>query len=472
MYNPMILAFDRDRGAFTIPLQIAKKQYGHLPSEYKVLSPRKAAAGTGSRRVARKALNLEFGVCIKEWLAEAPGRDLKGFVVRFFADWHRDYEREFGLAVAPLVNFNDPAAVAEVLAANAPFLEELAALDIRKFVSSRKVVRRDTLNSIPGSLLLDKLIQILSRKANSGDSHTYPDIIAKLKTKQALQRLATRLGVTLRECAEYPVTEYADEIAATLGVMERHVSLRRVSELRYIRGKGIEFDYAPRDLSYLELGRQFGDCTSDQMRLQVDIAIENIFWTVFSWILDRNYQILRVLLDGRPLIKCHLLPLCVEVPETGRPPYFFLSVDAIETVPIIRVNPGESGQPAFIDQRDELVRRVVAEITQIAERIGIDAVYAEKFSNAEWVRDRLAHYPEIHLSTPRIIKIDDLEDVFHCAASFCRKYGFSSPERIFMELQVKNSYLMPNKVTGQNKSFAILRGNPKNGIPAKMVIGV
>ena len=472
MYNPMILAFDRDRGAFTIPLQAAKKQYGHLPSEYKVLSPRKAAAGTGSRRVARKALNLDLGVCLKEWLAEAPGRDLKGFVVRFFADWHRDYQREFGLDIAPLVNLNDPRSVAKVLAANAPFLEGLAALDIREYVSSRKVVRRDTLNSIPDSLLLDKLIQILSRKAKSGDSYTYPDIIATLKAKQALQRLVSRLGVTLRECSEYPVNEYADEIAATLGEMERHVDLRQVSELRYLKGKGIEFDYAPRDISYLGLGRQFGDCTSDQMRLQVDIAIENIFWTVFSWILDRNYQILRVFLDGRPLIKCHLLPLYVEVPETDLPPYFFLSVDAIETVPVIRVNSEESGRPAFVDQRDELLQGVAHEVTHIAERIGVDAVYAEKFSNADWVRDRLARYPEIYLNTPRIIKIDELEDVFYCASSFCRKYGFPLPERIFMELQVKNRFLMPNRVTGHNKSYAILRGSPKNGIPAKMVIGV
>jgi hypothetical protein len=472
MYNPMILAFDRDRGAFTIPLQTAKKQYGHLPSEYKVLSPRKAAAGTGSRRVARKALNLDLGVCLKEWLAEAPGRDLKGFVVRFFADWHRDYEREFGLDIAPLVNLNDPRAVAKVLAANAPFLEGLAALDIREYVSSRKVVRRDTLNSIPDALLLDKLIQILLRKAKSGNGHTCPDIIATLKAKQALQRLISRLGVALKESADCPVNEYADEIAATLGEMKRHVNLQRVSELRYIRGKGIEFDYAPRDISYLGLGRQFGDCTSDQMRLQIDIAIENIFWTVFSWILDRNYQILRVFLNGRPLIKCHLLPLYVEVPETDLPPYFFLSVDAIETVPVIRVNSEESGRPAFIDQRDELLQGAAHEVTHIAERIGVDAVYAEKFSNAEWVRDRLARYPEIYLNTPRIIKIDELEDVFYCASSFCRKYGFPLPERIFMELQVKNRFLMPNRVTGHNKSFAILRGSPKNGIPTKMVIGV
>jgi hypothetical protein len=472
MYNPMILAFDRGRGGFTIPLQTAKKQYGRLPSEYKVLSPRKTASGTGSRRVARKALNLDFGVCLKEWLAEAPGRDLKGFVVRFFAEWHRDYQREFGLAIAPLVNLNDPSSVAKVLAANAPFLEELAALDIREYVSSRKIVRRDTLNSIPDSLLLDKIIQILLRKAKSGDSHANPDIIATLKAKQALRRLVSRLGVTLRECAEYPVNEYADEIAATLGDVERYVDLRQVAELRYLKGKGIEFDYAPRDISYLGLGRQFGDCTSDQMRLQVDIAIENIFWTVFSWILDRNYQILRVFLDGRPLIKCHLLPLYVEVPGTDLPPYFFLSVDAIETVPVVRVNSGESGRPVFIDQRDDLLRGVVSEIAQIADRIGVDAVYAEKFSNAEWVRDRLARYPEIYLNTPCIIKIDELEDVFYCASSFCREYGFPLPERVFMELQVKNRYLMPNRVTGHNKSYAILRGSPNNGIPAKMVVGV
>ena len=221
----------------------------------------------------------------------------------------------------------------------------------------------------------------------------------------------------------------AVEIAAVLGAMAGYLDLQRVDELRYLRGKGIEFDYAPRDLSYLGLGRRFGDCTSDQMRLQVDIAIENIFWTVFSWILDRNYQILRVFLDGRPLIKCHLLPLYVEVPETDLPPYFFLSVDAIETVPGIRLNSGEADRPASNGQRDELLRSVVDEITRIADRIGVDAVYAEKFSNAGWVRDGLARFPEIYLNTPRIIKIDDLEDVFHCAVSFCREYGYPLPER-------------------------------------------
>jgi hypothetical protein len=41
-----------------------------------------------------------------------------------------------------------------------------------------------------------------------------------------------------------------------------------------------------------------------------------------------------------------------------------------------------------------------------------------------------------------------------------------------MELQLQNRYLLPNRATGHNKSFAILRGSPNNGVPAKMVIGV
>ncbi|HTP65864.1 MAG TPA: hypothetical protein VMJ66_10780, partial [Geobacteraceae bacterium] len=89
-----------------------------------------------------------------------------------------------------------------------------------------------------------------------------------------------------------------------------------------------------------------------------------------------------------------------------------------------------------------------------------------------WVRDRFARYPEIYLNTLRIIKIDELEDVFQCACAFCAGNGFPLPERIFMELQVKNSYLMPGRVTGHGKSFAILRGSPRDGLPAKMVIGV
>ena len=384
MYNPLILAFDQDRGPFAIPLQAAKKQFGRLPSEFNLLSPRKTADGTGSKRVAKKSLNLDFGVSLKEWLAGAPERDLKGFVVRFFARWHRDYKKEFDISPAPLVNLNDPRVVGAVLKANAPLLERTAALDTRDYVASCNVVRRDTLNSIPEHLLLDKIIEILARKACSGSGHDYASIISNLKGKLALERLSGRIGTSPGDMAHLPVNEYADEIASTLGSMARYLGLERINELRYLRGKGVEFDYAPRDLSYLGLGRRFGDCTSDQMRLQVDIEIENIFWTVFSWILDRNYQILRVFREGRPLVKCHLLPLCVDVPETGRSPYFFLSVDAVETVPVIRMEGGQVERPDLDELRDELLRGAVAEIERIADRMGIDAVYAEKFSNAGW----------------------------------------------------------------------------------------
>ncbi len=472
MYNPLILAFDRELGPFTIPLQAAKKEYGHLPSEFKLLSPRKTAGRSGSRRVSKKTLNLDFGVSLKEWLSGAHGRDLKGFVVRFFAGWHRDYRREFDLSPAPLINLNDPRKVRTALKTNANIWEGIAALDTREYISSHGVVRRDTLNSIPDNLLLDKAVEMLLRKERSSVRGNLSEIIASLKGKQALGLLAVRLGVPIGETARLPVDEYADEIASTFGAMARYLGLQGVECLRFLKGSGIEFDYAPRDLSYLGLGRRFGDCTSDQMRLQVDIEIENIFWTVFSWILDRNYQILRVFRDGRPLVKCHILPLCVDVPETERPPYFFLSVDAVETVPLIRTQGEPSDQTEFMAQRGELLQSAVGEITRIADRIGIDAVYAEKFSNAGWVRDRFARYPEVYLNTMRIIKIDELEDVYYCAREFCRSHGFPLPERLFMELQVKNSYLLPGKVTGHNKSFAILRGSPKDGIPAKMVVGV
>ncbi len=472
MYNPLILAFDHDLGAFAIPLQAAKKQYGRLPSEFKLLSPRKTAEKTGARRVCKKTLNLDFGVNLKEWLTGARGRDLKGFVVRFFAGWHRDYKQEFDLSPGPLVNLNDPRKVRMALKANAALWEVIAALDTREYISSRGVVRKDTLNSIPDSHLLDKAVEMLERKERNSGGDPLAGIIARLRGKQALGRLAERLGVPVGEITRLSVDEYADEFAATLGAMSRYLHLEETGGLRFLKGRGIEFDYAPRDLSYLGLGRKFGDCTSDQMRLQVDIEIENIFWTVFSWILDRNYQILRVFRDGRPLIKCHILPLCVDVPETERSPYFFLSVDAVETVPLIRTHGEPSDQAEFVAQRDELLQRSFGEITRIADRMGIDAVYAEKFSNAGWVRDRLTRYPEIYLNTLRIVKIDELEDVYCCAREFCRIHDFPAPERVFMELQVKNSYLLPGKVTGHNKSFAILRGSPKDGVPAKMVVGV
>jgi len=54
-------------------------------------------------------------------------------------------------------------------------------------------------------------------------------------------------------------------------------------------------------------GKEVGDCTADKLFRQVDRDVENIYWTSFSWFLDRNYQILKVHYES-VVMKVHLLP--------------------------------------------------------------------------------------------------------------------------------------------------------------------
>ncbi len=104
--------------------------------------------------------------------------------------------------------------------------------------------------------------------------------------------------------------------------------------------------------------------------------------------------------------------------------------------------------------------------------MGISSVYSERFSNTAWVRHELEKLPEIYLDTKRIIKIDELEDVYSCAAAFCTAHGFTPPEAVFMEIQARNTYLISEQKIGSNKSFGTLRGDPMDGLPAKYAFGV
>ncbi|NIV38772.1 MAG: hypothetical protein GWN58_57965, partial [Anaerolineae bacterium] len=76
-----------------------------------------------------------------------------------------------------------------------------------------------------------------------------------------------------------------------------------------------------------------GDCTAAHHSHQADPRVENIYWTLFAWILDRNYQILEVHFDGQLVLKAHLLPLFYQGPQGLTP---FLALDAIETGTALR----------------------------------------------------------------------------------------------------------------------------------------
>ncbi|NVN92333.1 MAG: hypothetical protein HXX11_17270 [Desulfuromonadales bacterium] len=466
MYNPNITGYSSNEGAFLISLVQAKTLYGLLPSSYRLLSPVKTVAGDADERDPNKVLNLDLGFSLKTWLSSDRRRNLKPFVIDFYSTWHRDYEREFGISVAPLHNLNDQHHVAGVIRANRATLDHLSSFDINAALLANGVLKKDILNSIPQESIISKGIESIIRKIASGSRSPHlHTLLSGLRARQVLENLP------FIDSRLYPLNRYADEIAHALGELSGFIDLPGCNSLRFASGRGVELTYAPRDFSYLKLGRAFGDCTSDKRHLQSNCQTENIFWTVFSWILDCNYQILVVTVDGKPVLKCHLLPLFVDVPQTGREMYPFLFVDAIETTAQYRVEEGEV-QEQINSQFANAFALLIQEVNALADRMGISCIYSERFSNSAMVRHELEKLPEIYLNTKRIVKVDELEDVFSCASAFCSANDFSPPDAVFMEIQARNTYLISESIIDSHKSFGILRGDPSNGLPAKFAFGV
>lgn len=462
MYNPSITGYSEESGPLQLSLVEAKKEYGRLPSSYSLLPALKES--DDEQREPNEVLNLDLGISIKSWLGEDKQRSLGPFVLEFFSSWHRDYQKEFGISMAPLRSLNGVGDLRRVIAANRETLEKISHTDVESTLLEHSVFKRDVLNSIPPDKKTEKGIEAILRKIASGSRSTdMNSTLSLLKARQVLDR------VPFLNSAGYPLERHADDIAGALREIARYADLRDTRSLRSVSGQGTEFSYAPRDFSYLQLGRQFGDCTSDKRYLQTDCQTENIYWTVFSWILDCNYQILVLSLDGRPAIKCHMLPLFVDVLQTGRELYPCLFIDAIETTAQCRVTEENRDQLPRLQHAFQLL---MAEVKAIAGRMGIASVYSERFSNTDWVRHELEKMPEVYLDTKRIVKVDELEDVFSCAASFCSHFGYPSPEAVFMEIQARNTYLIAESIMGTNKSFALVLGDPADGLPAKYAFGV
>jgi hypothetical protein len=170
---------------------------------------------------------------------------------------------------------------------------------------------------------------------------------------------------------------HADEVARILWDVSRHVPVAGVERLSLVRGRDVEVAFAPRDGSFLALGKEVGDCTADKLFRQVDRDVENIYWTVFSWFLDRNYQILKVYYDGEFVMKVHLLPVLAATRDGGA---VFLAVDAIETTPVFREDT-HVGHPDLLEKKEYIFTRTVEEVQRLAQTMGIEHVYAERFSN-------------------------------------------------------------------------------------------
>ena len=463
-YNPIIIGFVEGKGYVNLPLETAQEDYGQFPSEYGLLS------GGEGRRI-RKTLNLSLGLSLIK-LLEAR-ETLNDTVARFYERWGRDFQADFDIALEPFHRRNDPATLKRIIAANGEALETCLELGIAEYLHEHALVPRSTLRSIPPQDLLAKAQRILAKKrrnpAHAADRDLLDQALALVQAKDLLVHMHGVTGGDIRHFGAPRLAMHADQIADLLWRLARHLPLTGVDDLQCVRGEGLEFDFTPRDASFLALGREVGDCTADKHFRQVDREVENIYWTVFAWFLDRNYQILRVLHDGELVMKVHLLPVLV---SSGSADAVVLALDAIETTPAFREDTRASNS-SLLERKEHIFSRMLDEVRRLARLMGIGYIYAERFSNTAWVRRELERLPEVYVPIAQIWKIDELEDVFELAKRICAAAGEEAPSSVFMELQLKNTYLQPAAASGKGaKPFAVVAGDKRLGVPMKRVVGV
>ena len=463
-YNPIIIGFVEGKGYVNLPLETAQEDYGQFPSEYGLLS------GGEGRRI-RKTLNLSLGLSLIK-LLEAR-ETLNDTVARFYERWGRDFQADFDIALEPFHRRNDPATLKRIISANGEALETCLELGIAEYLHEHALVPRSTLRSIPPQDLLAKAQRILAKKrrnpAHAADRDLLDQAFALVQAKDLLVHMHSVTGGDIRHFGAPRLAMHADQIADLLWRLARHLPLTGVDDLQCVRGEGLEFDFTPRDASFLALGREVGDCTADKHFRQVDREVENIYWTVFAWFLDRNYQILRVLHDGELVMKVHLLPVLV---SSGSADAVVLALDAIETTPAFREDTRASNS-SLLERKEHIFSRMLDEVRRLARLMGIGYIYAERFSNTAWVRRELERLPEVYVPIGQIWKIDELEDVFELAKRICAAAGEEAPSSVFMELQLKNTYLQPAAASGKGaKPFAVVAGDKRLGVPMKRVVGV
>ena len=463
-YDPILIGFVEGKGPVQLHLQAAQDEHGRLPSDFGLLSDVK-------NRRARRALNLPVGLAVLDLLRD--GNGLPELLAQFYERWGRDFRKEFGVDIARFHRFNDPWTLRQIVEENRAGLADCLAVDVLTYLHVNAFVPLSTLRSIPADRFPEKVKEILAKRhrnpAHEGERGRIAQALALLHARDHLGTITRLLGTDLHRWAKERLATHADEVARILWEVSRHVPVAGVDRLSFVRGRDVEVTFAPRDGSFLALGKEVGDCTADKLFRQVDRDVENIYWTVFSWFLDRNYQILKVHYDGEFVMKVHLLPVLAATRDGGE---VFLAVDAIETTPVFREDT-RVGHPDLLEKKEYIFARTVEEVQRLAQAMGIEHVYAERFSNTAWVRRELERFPEVYLHIGDIQKIDELEDVFELAKRICAAAGRERPSSIFMELQMKNTFLLQGTATVRGvKVFAMLAGDARLGIPMRRVFGV
>ena len=251
---------------------------------------------------------------------------------------------------------------------------------------------------------------------------------------------------------------YADEITQLVADHFSNPCFAKQDVLdtfRYIRKKGIEVSFARRNRAFINSGDYYGDCTAGEVRSQVDPEIANIHWTVYSWLLDPHYRILDVFFDGRRVLKGHVLPLIIH----GRR---VLMLDAIETIPSIRDTlrgkKNRNISEHIYARRIELLQALFDVVKDLAGRMGVQAVYVDKYSNTKWVREEVGRLPADSYHISEVTKPFENDLI----AAVIKRTLNTLPVDVVEEIQACNIGLMDQQLRPNYKEVGVLMGRRKN----------
>jgi hypothetical protein len=153
---------------------------------------------------------------------------------------------------------------------------------------------------------------------------------------------------------------------------------------KYVKGMGIEFSYAPKDLSFYRLGNKTGDCSAVRVDEMYDKEHENIFYEAPLWVGMPNYQVLEVSYDGKFALKFHMV-------ISRLFDKWVLMADAAETVPEMRDTATRKDEK-LINVQDQLFTRSVSFLRNLGRQMALP-VLADRFSCNSWLAGRLKAMP-------------------------------------------------------------------------------
>jgi hypothetical protein len=191
------------------------------------------------------------------------------------------------------------------------------------------------------------------------------------------------------------------------------------------------------------------------VRSQVDPEIANIHWTVYAWLLDPYYRVLDVYFHGRRVMKGHILPLIIH----GRR---ILMLDAIETIPSIRDflrgRRNRNISRKIYTRRLDILQALFGAVKDLAGRMGVEAVYVDKYSNTKWVRAEVNKLPADSYHVSDVIKPFNNDLI----TAVVRKILNASVGEVKEEIQARNISLMDQQLRPNYKEVGVLMGRRKD----------